>query len=165
MEDSRPRFLAAFTCRGWRRASLAGLCRKVLRSASFWAAFIRRVHRVGFGTGPSESSFAGSWGAFGLGLLEKNLKGGMVVVGGLNLGGSIETIFNPVAVVAADKGARVILMPIATRRQLVDLPDDVATRVVISYYLDAKDALSRRWASGGGVWVRAVDTLPARLAG
>jgi len=77
------------------------------------------------------------------GLLEKNLKGGMVVVGGLNLGGSIETIFNPVAVVeaAADKGARVILMPIATRRQLVDLPDDVATRVVISYYLDAKDAL------------------------
>ena len=78
-----------------------------------------------------------------MGLLEKNLKGGMVVVGGLNLGGSIETIFNPVAVVeaAADKGARVILMPIATRRQLVDLPDDVATRVVISYYLDAKDAL------------------------
>ena len=76
-----------------------------------------------------------------MGLLEKNLKGGMVVVGGLNLGGSIETIFNPVAVVAADKGARVILMPFATRRQLVDLPDDVATRVVISYYLDAKDAL------------------------
>jgi ATP-dependent Lon protease len=77
------------------------------------------------------------------GLLEKSLKGGLVVVGSLNLGGSIETIFNPVAVVeaAADKGAKVILMPISTRRQLVDLPDEVATRVVISHYSDAKDAL------------------------
>ena len=81
--------------------------------------------------------------ALGSALLEKNLKGGLVVVGGLNLGGSIETIFNPVAVVeaAADKGAKVILMPISTRRQLVDLPDEVATRVVISHYNDAKDAL------------------------
>jgi hypothetical protein len=32
-------------------------------------------------------------------------------------------------------------MGISTRRQLVDLPDEVATRVVISHYSDAKDAL------------------------
>lgn len=77
------------------------------------------------------------------GLLEKNLKGGLVVVGGLNLGGSIETIFNPVAVAeaAADKGARMVLMPVTSRRQLVDLPDEVATRVSIIFYADAKDAL------------------------
>ena len=53
--------------RGWRRVSLAGMCRKALRSASFWAAFISRVHRVGFGTGPSESSPAGSSAPCGLG--------------------------------------------------------------------------------------------------
>ncbi len=41
----------------------------------------------------------------------------------------------------ADKGAKLILMSISSRRLLVDLPDEVATRVVISHYLDAKDAL------------------------
>ena len=49
--------------------SLAGTCRKALRSASFWAAFISRAHRVGYGTGPSESSPAGSSAACGLGLV------------------------------------------------------------------------------------------------
>src|ERR1035438_1107533 len=39
-------------------------------------------------------------------LLQKNLKGGLAVIGGLNLGGSIETVFNPVSVVeiAMEKG-------------------------------------------------------------
>jgi len=55
--------------REWRRVSLAGMCRKALRSASFWAAFISRAHRVGFGTGLSESSPAGSSAACGLGLV------------------------------------------------------------------------------------------------
>jgi len=76
-------------------------------------------------------------------LLEKSLKGGLVVVGGLNLGGSIEPIHNAVAVVeaAADKGATTILMPVTTRKQLVDLGDDVATKVTIVYYSEVKDAL------------------------
>jgi ATP-dependent Lon protease len=75
--------------------------------------------------------------------LKKSIKGGLVVVGGLNLGGSIETIFNPSAVVevAVEKGAASILMPIGTRRQLNDLPDDVAAKITILYYLDARDAL------------------------
>ena len=53
-------------------------------------------------------------------LLQKNLKGGLAVTGGLNLGGSIETVFNPVSVVeiAIEKGAASILMPISSRRQL-----------------------------------------------
>jgi ATP-dependent Lon protease len=76
-------------------------------------------------------------------LLEKNLKGGMAVIGGLNLGGSIEPIYNAVSVVenAADKGAKTLLMPVATRKQLNDLPDEIATRVMIVYYSDARDAL------------------------
>ncbi len=76
-------------------------------------------------------------------LLQKSIKGGVAVTGGLNLGGSIETIFNPVALVeiAIEKGATSILMPISSRRQLNDLPDDLAAKIVIHYYLDARDAL------------------------
>jgi ATP-dependent Lon protease len=76
-------------------------------------------------------------------LLQKSIKGGLVVAGGLNLGGSLETIFNPVAVVeiAIEKGAASILMPISSRRQLNDLPDDLAARITIHYYLDPRDAL------------------------
>jgi ATP-dependent Lon protease len=81
-------------------------------------------------------------------LLQKSLKGGLAVTGGLNLGGSIETIFNPVAVVeiAIEKGAASILMPISSRRQLNDLPDDLAAKITIHYYLDARDALLKALA-------------------
>jgi ATP-dependent Lon protease len=76
-------------------------------------------------------------------LLEKSLKGGLIVVGGLNLGGSIEPIYNAVGIVeaAADKGAKTILLPVATRKQLVELDDDIATRVTVIFYWDARDAL------------------------
>lgn len=76
-------------------------------------------------------------------LLGKSLKGGLCVVGGLNLGGSIETLASPVNVaeVAASKGCTALLMPVAARKQLVDLPDDIATKVTIVYYGDARDAL------------------------
>jgi ATP-dependent Lon protease len=61
---------------------------------------------------------------------------------GLNLGGSIETILNPVAVVdvAIEKGAASILMPISGRRQLNDLPDELAAEITIHYHLDVRDA-------------------------
>ena len=76
-------------------------------------------------------------------LLEKNLKGGLVIVGGLNLGGSIEPVYNAVSVVecAADKGCKTILMPVTTRKQLFELPDEIATRVTVIFYSDARDAL------------------------
>lgn len=76
-------------------------------------------------------------------LLQKNLKGGLAIAGGLNLGGSIEPLFNPVSVVeiAVEKGAGSILMPISSRRQLNELADDVAAKITILYYLDARDAL------------------------
>lgn len=76
-------------------------------------------------------------------LLGKSLKGGMVVVGGLNLGGSVEPIHNAVNLVeaAADKGAKTMLLPVASRKQLNELPDEIATRVTIVFYTDARDAL------------------------
>jgi ATP-dependent Lon protease len=81
-------------------------------------------------------------------LLQKSIKGGLAVTGALNLGGSIEAIFNPVAVVetAIEKGAASILMPISSRRQLNELPDDLAAKITIHYYLDARDALLKALA-------------------
>ncbi len=43
--------------------------------------------------------------------------------------------------VSAGKGAKAVLMPISARKQLVELPDEVATRVTIHYYSDVRDAL------------------------
>jgi ATP-dependent Lon protease len=76
-------------------------------------------------------------------LLGRNTRGGTVVVGALNLGGSIEMIPNAVALaeLAVDKQAQTLLMPVAARRQLNDLPDDLWTKVKIEFYKDAPDAV------------------------
>ena len=47
---------------------------------------------------------------------------------------------------AIEKGAASILMPISSRRQLNDLPDDLAAKITIHYYLDARDALLKALA-------------------
>ena len=76
-------------------------------------------------------------------LLERNTKGGVIVVGQLNLGGSVEMIANPVAIaeIAAEKKAQVLLLPVATRRHLNDLPDEIWTKLRIEFYADATDAV------------------------
>lgn len=76
------------------------------------------------------------------GLLGRNTRGGTIVVGALNLGGSIETIPNAVRIaeLAVDKQAQTLLMPVAARRQLNDLPDDLWTKISIEFYKDAADA-------------------------
>jgi len=76
-------------------------------------------------------------------LMERSIKGGLVIVGALNLGGSVEMVPSPVAVaeLAIEKGAQKLLMPVSSRKQLFDLPDDLATKVSIEFYSDAVDAL------------------------
>jgi ATP-dependent Lon protease len=76
-------------------------------------------------------------------LLGKNTRGGTIVVGALNLGGSIDMIPNAVQVaeLAVDKQAQTLLMPVAARRPLNDLPDDLWTRISIEFYKDAADAV------------------------
>jgi ATP-dependent Lon protease len=76
-------------------------------------------------------------------LLKRSVKGGLIIVGEINLGGSIEPVHNAVTIaeVAIEKGATSLLMPVACRRQLVDLSDDMATKIDIQFYSDAKDAL------------------------
>jgi ATP-dependent Lon protease len=75
-------------------------------------------------------------------LIGKSLEGGLVVVGGLNLGGSIDPLYNTIGVVelAVEKGAAAVLIPIAARKQLFELSDDMAARVNVLFYTDARDA-------------------------
>ena len=77
------------------------------------------------------------------GLLEKSMTGGVILVGALNLGGSVEPLTNAVSVVevAVEKGAHSVLVPVSARKQLFDLSDDMATRINIQFYSDAPDAL------------------------
>ncbi|WP_166424594.1 BREX system Lon protease-like protein BrxL [Paraglaciecola sp. 20A4] len=76
-------------------------------------------------------------------MLKKSVKGGLIVVGEINLGGSIEPIHNAIniAELSVEKGACSLLMPVTARRQLYDLSDDMATKIDIQFYKDAKDAL------------------------
>ena len=76
-------------------------------------------------------------------LLRKSVRGGLIVVGEINLGGSIEPIHNAVTIaeIAVEKGAQALLVPVSCRRQLYDLSDDMATKVDIQFYQDARDAL------------------------
>jgi len=76
-------------------------------------------------------------------LLKKSIRGGLIVVGEINLGGSIEPVHNSVTIaeIAVEKGATALLMPVACRRQLFELSDDMATKVDIQFYSDSRDAL------------------------
>ena len=75
--------------------------------------------------------------------LQKSLRGGLIVVGQLNLGGSVDPIYNTVNVaeLAIEKGATILLAPISARKQLMDLSDDMAAKLNIQFYVDARDGL------------------------
>ena len=77
------------------------------------------------------------------GLLERKTRGATIVVGPLNLGGSLEQVPDPVAMaeLAVDKQAAVLLMPVGARRELMNLQDDVWTKVNIEFYRDAEDGV------------------------
>jgi ATP-dependent Lon protease len=76
-------------------------------------------------------------------LLRRSVRGGLIIVGEIALGGSIEPIHNPVTIaeIAVEKGATALLMPVFCRRQLFDLSDDMATKIDIQFYSDVRDAL------------------------
>ena len=77
------------------------------------------------------------------GLLERNTRGGTIIVGPLNLGGSMNLLQNPVEMVelAVDKQAATILMPVASRRALNDLPDEIWTKIKIEFYSEPADGV------------------------
>ena len=75
-------------------------------------------------------------------MLEKNTRGSTIIVGALTLGGSMETLPNAIRIaeLAVEKQAQTLLLPVTSRRQLNDLPDDVWTKISIEFYRDAADA-------------------------
>lgn len=81
--------------------------------------------------------------AFCSAILGKSLKGGIAVVGGLTIGGSLEPLHSAVDVaeLAAEKGVQTLVVPVSCRRQLNEISDDLAARLAIVYYTDARDAL------------------------
>jgi ATP-dependent Lon protease len=78
-------------------------------------------------------------------LLRKSVRGGLIVVGEVTVGGTIEPINGAVSLaeLAVEKGAKSLLLPVACRRQLFDLSDDMATKLDIEFYQDARDALMK----------------------
>lgn len=76
-------------------------------------------------------------------VLERSIRGGLIAVGNLSLGGGVETILNAAAIAerAMEKGATALLVPVSARRQLLDVSDEVATHVSFVFYNDAQDAL------------------------
>jgi ATP-dependent Lon protease len=76
-------------------------------------------------------------------LLERNTRGGTIIVGPLNLGGSIDQLPHAVAIaeLAVDRRASTLLMPVSARRALNDLPDEPWTKISIEFYGDAADAV------------------------
>jgi ATP-dependent Lon protease len=81
-------------------------------------------------------------------LLKKSVRGGLVVVGEVTLGGTIEPIHNAVnlAEIAVEKGAKALLLPVSCRRQLFDLSDEMATKLDVEFYQDGRDALLKALA-------------------
>ncbi|MDR2199024.1 MAG: BREX system Lon protease-like protein BrxL [Deltaproteobacteria bacterium] len=81
-------------------------------------------------------------------ILRKNLRGGLVVAGSLNLGGSLEPVFDAasIAELAVEKGASSLLLPVSCRRQLNDMSDDMAAKIDVQYYRDAGEALLKAMA-------------------
>ncbi len=59
-----------------------------------------------------------------------------------HLGGSIDPVHNAVNVaeLAVEKGATTLLIPISARRQLADLSVDMAAKLSVQSFVDAKDA-------------------------
>ena len=76
-------------------------------------------------------------------LLERSSKGGVILAGGLNLGGSVEMIPHPVALaeLAYEKGAATLLLPVSSRKNLLSLSDEIATKLNIEFYSESVDAV------------------------
>jgi ATP-dependent Lon protease len=81
-------------------------------------------------------------------LLRKSVRGGLIVVGEITVGGTIEPIHNAVSLaeMAVEKGAKCLLMPVSCRKQLFDLSDEMATKLDIEFYLDGRDALLKSFS-------------------
>jgi len=75
--------------------------------------------------------------------LNKRTKGGYVIAGGMSVGGTLEPVYNALdmAELAAEKGALAIVLPVSCRKQMNDMSDELAARLMVLYYTEPRDAL------------------------
>jgi ATP-dependent Lon protease len=77
-------------------------------------------------------------------VLKKPLRTGLLVVGELPQEGG-EMVKHPVDFIGAvvEQGARGVLLPVSWRRAAAGISDEMATRLEIVFFADARDALGK----------------------
>ena len=94
-------------------------------------------------TGPSTALTLSSFVALCSGLLGKAIEPQMVVLGSMSLGGSIIPVENLAESlqVAADAGAKRLLLPMASVGDIPTIPGELFAKFQTSFYADPKDAV------------------------
>lgn len=94
-------------------------------------------------TGPSTTLTMASYVALCSGLLAKDIEPQMVVLGTMSLGGSIVPVENLAQSlqVAADAGAKRLLLPMASVSDIATVPGELFAKFQTSFYADPRDAV------------------------
>lgn len=101
------------------------------------------VHSVELqNTGPTKTMTLSGFIAFCSGVMQKPLQGQLVVLGDMSLGGSIVPVENLAEClqVAFDSGAKRILLPMASVRDIPTIPGELFAKFQTSFYSDPVDA-------------------------
>jgi len=94
-------------------------------------------------TGPSTTLTMAAYVALSSALLDRSLESQMVVLGTMSLGGNIVPVENLAESlqVAADAGAKRILLPMASVTDIPTIPGELFAKFQTSFYADPKDAV------------------------
>ena len=101
-------------------------------------------------TGPSEALTLASFVALCSGLLEKPLQAQLVVLGTMSLGGNlvpVESLAESLQV-AADAGAKRLLLPMASVGDLPSIPGELFAKFQTGFYSDPRDAVFKALGVG-----------------
>ena len=101
-------------------------------------------------TGPSRALTLAGYVALCSGLLGKPLEAQLVVLGSMSLGGSIIPVENLAESlqVAADAGAKRLLLPMASVADIPTVPGELFAKFQTSFYSDPKDAVFKAMGVG-----------------
>jgi ATP-dependent Lon protease len=101
------------------------------------------VHSVELqNTGPTKTMTLSGFIAFCSGVMQKPLQGQLVVLGDMSLGGNIVPVENLAEClqVAFDSGAKRVLLPMASVRDIPTVPGELFAKFQTSFYSDPVDA-------------------------
>jgi len=94
-------------------------------------------------SGPSEATTLASFVALCSGILAKPIQAQMVILGSMSLGGSIIPVENLAETlqVAFDAGAKRILIPMSSVRDIPTIPGELFAKFQTAFYADPQDAV------------------------